>query len=108
MREKHPLSSPEVEFLYGRLKQLQVRYPGFISDVRHGDLVVDVEFYLEDAAIDATHCVLDAGVTAVHRLAQPKVMSLQLPSLLDQEQSSLVIEVLDRFLWEKKNRRLRL
>lgn len=91
----------EADFLFGRLKQLQMRYPRLIGDVRHGNLVVDVEFYLEDVAIDATHCLLDAGITAVHRMDSPKVMSLQLPSLLDQQQGPLVINLLDRFLRRK-------
>jgi len=103
MQEEPISQAPEAEFLFGRLKQLQMRYPHFISDVRHGDLVVDVEFYLEDTAIDATHSLLDAGITAVHRLHQPKVMSLQLPSLLDQRQGPMVIDILDRFLQERRS-----
>lgn len=100
MQEEAISQAVETDLLFGRLKQLQTRYPRLIGDVRHGNLVVDVEFYLEDVAIDATHCLLDAGITAVHRMDNPKVMSLQLPSLIDQQQERLVIDLLDRFLRE--------
>jgi 4-aminobutyrate aminotransferase-like enzyme len=98
MQEEAISQTAEADFLFGRLKQLQMRYPRLIGDVRHGNLVVDVEFYLEDVAMDATHTLLDAGITAIHRMNSPKVMSLQLPSLIDQQQELLVIDLLDRFL----------
>lgn len=101
MQEEAISQTAEADFLFGRLKQLQTRYPRLISDVRHGNLVVDVEFYLEDVAIDATHDLLDAGITAVHRMNSPRIMSLQLPSLIGQQQELLVIDLLDRFLRER-------
>jgi hypothetical protein len=100
MQEEAVSQTAEADLIFGHLKQLQIRYPRLISDVRWGKLVVDAEFYLEDVAIDATHCLLDAGITAVHRMNSPKVMSLQLPSLIDQQQELLVIDLLDRFLRE--------
>lgn len=107
MPEEAISQTAEADFLFGRLKQLQMRYPRFIGDVRHGNLVVDVEFYLEDVAIDATHDLLDAGITAVHRMDSLKVMSLQLPSLIDQQQELLAIDLLDRFLRERTSGSLR-
>lgn len=88
----------EADHLLGRLKQLQIRYPTLIRDVRAGQLCMDVEFFLADLAIDATHSLLDAGITAVHRMDRPQLMSVQLPSLLAQDQVLLVPQVLDRFL----------
>jgi hypothetical protein len=93
-----PSRTSESDFVLGRLKQLQTRYPRLISDVRLGELVVDVELFLEDLAIDATHALLDAGITAVHRMSAPRILSLQLPSLFEQHQEQLAIEHLDRFL----------
>lgn len=93
-----PSRTSESDFVLGRLKQLQTRYPRLISDVRLGELVVDVELFLEDLAIDATHALLDAGITAVHRMNCPKILSLQLPSLVEQHQEQLAIDHLDRFL----------
>jgi hypothetical protein len=93
-----PSRASESDFVLGRLKQLQTRYPRLISDVRLGELVVDVELFLEDLAIDATHALLDAGITAVHRMSCPRILSLQLPSLVDQHQEQLAIDHLDRFL----------
>jgi hypothetical protein len=101
MQEETISQTAEADFLLGRLKQLQTRYPRLIGDVRRGNLVVDVEFYLEDVAIDATHTLLDAGITAIHRMNSPKIMSLQLPSLIDQQQEPLVIDLLNRFLGER-------
>ena len=86
------------DLVLGRLKQLQTRYPRLISDVRVDELVVDVELFLEDLAIDATYTLLNAGISAVHRMNRPKTLSLQLPSLLDQHQEQTAIEHLDHFL----------
>lgn len=88
----------EADHLLGRLKQLQIRYPTLIRDVHAGQLCMDVEFFLADLAIDATHSLLEAGITAVHRMDRPQLMSVQLPSLLAQQQIPLVVQVLDRFL----------
>jgi acetylornithine/succinyldiaminopimelate/putrescine aminotransferase len=86
------------DHLLGRLKQLQTRYPTLIRDVCASELVVTVEFYLADMAIDATYCLLEAGVTAVHRMDRPQGTSFQLPSLLEQDQIPLAIQTLDNFL----------
>ncbi len=88
----------EADYLLGRMKQLQMSFPGFVSDVRRGELVLDIEFYLEDIAIDASHALLDDGITAVHRMDRPRVISLQLPSLIEQGQEALVVDVLHCFL----------
>jgi 4-aminobutyrate aminotransferase-like enzyme len=90
----------EADFLFGRLKQLQTRYPYLINDVRWDELMVDVEFYLEDIAIDVPDRLLGAGVAAVHRMDNPRVVRLPLPSLIGQQQERLVIDLLDRFLKE--------
>jgi acetylornithine/succinyldiaminopimelate/putrescine aminotransferase len=86
------------DHLLGRLKQLQTRYPTLILEVCARELVVTVEFYLADMAIDATYCLLEAGVTAVHRMDRPQGMSFQVPSLLEQDQIPLAIQTLDNFL----------
>jgi len=86
------------DHLLGRLKQLQTRYPSFIRDVCASELVITVEFYLADLAIDATYSLLEAGVTAVHRMDRPQGMSFQVPSLLEQDQIPLAIQTLDNFL----------
>lgn len=90
--------APQSDHLLGRLKQLQTRYPTLIREVCAGELVVTVEFYLADMAIDATYCLLEAGVTAVHRMDRPQGMSFQVPSLLEQDQIPLAIQTLDNFL----------
>jgi hypothetical protein len=86
------------DHLLGRLKQLQTRYPALIRDVCSGELVVTVEFYLADVAIDATHYLLEAGVTAVHRMDRPQATSFQLPSLVAQDQIPFAVRTLDAFL----------
>jgi len=99
-----PLNEQESDRILGRLKQLQSRYSQFIANVARRGLVVDVEFYLEDLSMEATHAVLTAGITAVHRLDAPRVMSLQLPSLLAQNQGQQVVDVLDAFLRQMPDR----
>lgn len=93
-----PSWASKSDLVLGRLKQLQTRYPRLISDVQVDELVVDVELFLEDLAIDAAYTLLNAGISAVHRMNRPKILSLQLPSLLDQHQEQVAIEHLDRFL----------
>ncbi len=94
-------SALELDELLGRLKQLQTRYPSLIRDVRAGPLYVDIEFYLVDLAIDATHALLEHGITAVHRMRLPCVTSLQVPSLSLQEQMALLLQTLDTFLRQR-------
>jgi len=88
----------DADRLFGRLRQLQTRRPQLISDISRTDLVVDVSFFLEDIAIDATQRLLDGGITAVHRMDTPKTMSLQLPSVVEQRQGEEIVQLLDEFL----------
>ncbi len=90
--------TPETDLVLGRLKQLQTRYPRLIRDVQLGKLVVDIELFLEDLALEATHALLDAGISAVHRMSRPRVVSLQLPSLVDQHQEQLAIDRFNQLL----------
>ena len=90
--------APQSDYLLGRLKQLQTRYPALIRDVCPSELVMTVEFYLADMAIDATYCLLEAGITAVHRMDRPHGVSFQIPSLVAQDQIPLAIRTLDAFL----------
>ncbi len=90
--------APENDLLLGRLKQLQTRYPTLIRDAFGNDLVMTVEFYLADVAIDATYSLLREGITAVHQMNCPQRLMLQLPSLIGQDQIPLAIQTLDAFL----------
>ncbi len=90
--------APQSDYLLGRLKQLQTRYPALIRDVCPTELVMTVEFYLADMAIDATYCMLEAGITAVHRMDRPHEVSFQMPSLVAQDQIPLAVRTLDAFL----------
>ena len=99
-----PSRGPDSDLFLGRLKQLQTRYPRLIRDVRQGNLVADVEFFLEDLAIDGTYSLLDAGISVVHCMDRPRILSLQVPSLLDQRQEQSAIDYLDRCLrdWTRR------
>ncbi len=90
--------SGKMEWLLGALTQLLVRYPTLVRDIEHTDLTVDIVFYIEDPAIDCSHLLLDAGITAIHRLDRPRVVSLQLPSILTQDQVQHVVQTIGMFL----------
>jgi|GEM_PF-3051535 4-aminobutyrate aminotransferase-like enzyme len=98
------VATRDLDELLGRLRQLQTRYPALIRDIRVAPLHIDIEFYLVDLAIDAAHCLLEQGITAVHRMQLPQVISLQLPSLFAQRQTALLFRVLDRFLRQRTRR----
>jgi hypothetical protein len=69
-----------------------------IRHLSYTHFVVDITFYVEELAMECAQSLLEAGITAVHRLDQPRVVSLQLPSLLAQHKSEEALKVLETFL----------
>lgn len=88
----------ESERLFGALTSLLVQYPTLISHLTRTDLTLDITFYVEDLAMECAQSLLDVGITAVHRLVRPRVVSIQLPSLLIQHKAGEAIQTLDAFL----------
>lgn len=86
------------EWLWEALAHLQTRYPSLIRHVEGGDLTVDVIFYIEDMAMECVQALLDAGITAIHRLDRPRVISLQIPSLEVQDKAEEAVKVIDAYL----------
>lgn len=78
--------------------RLQTRFPTLVRSFNVSELYVDVVFYIEDLAIQGSQALLDAGVTAVHRLDHPKVISFQIPSLKVQQQYKVAVKTLAHFL----------
>lgn len=89
------------DWLIGALTRLQARYPAFIRRLTRSELTIDVGFYVEDLAIECAQNLLDAGITAVHRLDNPRTISLQIPSLLAQSQIQQVPMLLERFFYQR-------
>ncbi|NLE77189.1 MAG: hypothetical protein GX605_10630 [Chloroflexi bacterium] len=84
--------------LVGVMTRLSVRYPTLIRQVCRSPLTVELTFYVEDLALECAQAFLDAGITAVHRLDQARVVSLQIPSLLAQGHCEQAVAVLEVFL----------
>lgn len=82
----------------GRLKQLQTRYPHLLAGVHRRGLLIELAFFVEEAAIDASYYLLDRGITAIHRLDAPKYCVLQWPSLAAQGQPAQALAALDAYL----------
>ncbi len=78
--------------------RLQGRFPSLIRRLSSTPLVMDIHFYHEEIAMECAQTFLDAGITALHRLDHPLVVSLQLPSLIAQSQTVKAIEILETFL----------
>lgn len=80
------------------LLRIQGQYSSLIRRFSSTQLVMDIHFYHEEIAMECAQAFLDAGITAVHRLDRPRVVSLQLPSLAAQSQTSQALETLEAFL----------
>jgi hypothetical protein len=91
------LAQEEANLTDGLLR-LQGQYSSFIHRLSSTHLVMDIHFYHEEIAMECAQAFLDAGITAVHRLDRPRVVSLQLPSLVAQAQTAKAIETLEAFL----------
>ncbi len=88
-------------WLIGALTRLQARYPAFIRRLTRNELTIDIGFYVEDLAIECAQSLLDEGITAVHRLDNPRTISLQIPSLLAQNQIQQAHLLLERFFYQR-------
>ncbi len=86
------------DWLWETLTQLQTRYPTIIRQVEGTDLSVDIVFYIEDLAMECVQALLDAGITAIHRLDRPRVISLQIPSLEVQDKAEEAVKVIEAYL----------
>ena len=96
-----PSSSSQIQYnqpwLIGALTQFHARYPQIIRRLSPGDLSIEIDFYVEEMAIYCAQALLDVGITAIHRLDHPRTVSLQLPSLLAQDQVLLAQQTLKAF-----------
>jgi hypothetical protein len=90
--------SREAEQLFGSFSRLLARYPSVIRSLHHTDLTIDLELYNEEAALECARALLDAGISALHRLDQPRLVSLQMPSLIAQQQGQVAGEALEGYL----------
>ena len=91
-------SNDQLNRFIEEVTRLQTRYPTLVRAFGVTDLYVDVVFYIEDLAIQGSQALLDAGITAVHRLDQPRVISFQIPSLEVQQQYRVALKTLENFL----------
>ena len=80
------------------LVRFEVKYPGLIRRLRENELMIDIDLYLEELAMECAQALLDSGITAIHRLDQPCTISIQLPSLFIQNKTHQAIQVLEEFL----------
>jgi hypothetical protein len=87
----------DADWLIGALTRLQVRYPQIVRALALGDLSVDIAFFVEDMAMQCAQSLLDQGITVVHRLDRPRTISLQIPSLVVQEQVLVAHDALESF-----------
>ena len=92
------------EQLFENLSHFAIRYPALIYHTLRTNLTLEIVFFIEDIALECCQSLLDSGITAICRMNNPRVVSLQLPSLIAQEQSSQVIEILDGFLMNVNNK----
>ena len=80
------------------LLRLEARYPTLVRRLQYTELFVDIEFYLEEMAMECAQAFLDAEITCIHRMDRPNIASIQLPSLIVQNLADKAIRVLDSFL----------
>lgn len=86
------------EYLFSALHHLSARYPHLVKRISNIHLVIEIEFFHEETALECAQSLLDHGISAVHRLDRPKCVSLQRPSIDNQNQYHLLVETLEAYL----------
>ncbi len=80
------------------LRTLWRRFPRLLKDVRGKGLMIGVEFATEGAAVKAANGLFEQGVLVGHTPNQPRVMRLEPPLVITQEQLDSVLAKLESAL----------
>jgi hypothetical protein len=77
--------------------QLQTRYPSLIWRLRHNN-GVEVEFYLEEMALDCAKALQGLGFSAYHLHSQPRAVHLVQEDIVSPEMQSRLLDSIMQFL----------
>jgi len=87
----------QIDRLIDDLLRLQTRYPSLIWRLRQND-GVEIEFYLEELALDCANILQSSGVSADHLSSQPRVVHLSNAHTLSADVQNLLIATIENFL----------
>lgn len=76
------------------LQELRTRFPELIADVRGRGLMIGVEFALDEVGELTVAQLLMRGMCAAYTLNNPRVMRLEPPLILSEEEADLAVRIL--------------
>jgi putrescine aminotransferase len=93
--EKLPARAARVgDYLLKRLRELAKKYPQYFKEVRGLGLFIGMEFHTDDIGDKLYSLFFEKGVLVASILANPKIIRLEPPLIIDEK---VVDEVIDRF-----------
>ena len=87
----------QIDRLIDDLLRLQTRYPSLIWRLRQND-GVEIEFYLEELALDCANILRMEGITADHLSTQPRVVCLSGAHTFSNQIRNQLIASIESFL----------
>ena len=88
----------DMEWVVGRLKQIQTGYPQVLQDVQQEGESVRLSFYLEDISMDALSSLRAAGVDAWEGRKHLRHLHIALSSMLPKDRGEQILQEFGRFL----------
>jgi putrescine aminotransferase len=82
------------------LTEVQARHQDLVADVRGKGLMIGVEFALDDVAELTVKQMLPRGMCAAFTLNNPRVIRLEPPLIISEDEVRRAVEILDAALTE--------
>lgn len=88
------------EVFKGELKTMASRHTDLVSDVRGRGLMIGVEFTMDEVGELTVAQMLKRGMCAAYTLNNPRVIRLEPPLIISEEQIDFAVKTLDESLTE--------
>ena len=86
--------------MLGLLKEMQSNHRDLVADVRGKGLMIGVEFAMDDVAELTVSRMLPRGMCAAFTLNNPRVIRLEPPLIISEDEVRMAVEILDAALTE--------
>ena len=88
--------------MLGLLKEMQSNHRDLVADVRGKGLMIGVEFAMDDVAELTVSRMLPRGMCAAFTLNNPRVIRLEPPLIISEDEVRMAVEILDAALTETR------
>jgi putrescine aminotransferase len=82
------------------LRELQAKHPDLVTDVRGKGLMIGVEFSVDEVAELTVGQMLKHGMCAAFTLNNPRVIRLEPPLIISEDEVRMAVEILDQSIAE--------